>query len=69
MIKSTNHFKIELWGKNVVTCIDKCHRLFTIPPPGSTLTQLEIDKTNKVVEAVLDKRGEGDHTGHSKHGK
>ena len=39
------------------------------PQPGSMLTELEIDKTNKVVEAVLDKRGEGDHTGHSKHGK
>ena len=26
-----SEFKIELWGKNVVTCIDKCHRLFTIP--------------------------------------
>ena len=26
-----SHFKIELWGKNVVTRIDKCHRLFTIP--------------------------------------
>ena len=39
------------------------------PPPGSTLTQLEIDNTNKVVEPVLDKRGEGDHTGNSKCGK
>ena len=29
MIKSD--FKIALWGKNVVTCIYKCYRLFTIP--------------------------------------
>ena len=39
------------------------------PPPGSTLTQLEIDKTNKLVKAVLDKQDEGDHTEQSKHGK